>query len=93
MKKVELYRQVWERQHRLTMAQVRNIVDIVFDVIADGLIEDGVVKIPPVGVLEVEKRVATVKRNPRTGDLVNVSEKRVVKFRAVKALKERINPV
>ena len=93
MKKVELYRQVWERQHRLTMAEVRNIVDIVFDVIADGLAEDGVVKIPPVGVLEVEKRVATVKRNPRTGDLVNVSEKRVVKFRAVKALKERINPV
>ena len=74
----------------LTQNEVSTIVQETLDSITDALVEGERLEIRNFGVFEVKERDARIGRNPRTGDEVPISKKRVAAFRPGKALKEWI---
>lgn len=75
---------------RLTQNEVSTIVQETLDTITDVLVEGQRLEIRNFGVFEVKERDARIGRNPRTGEEVPISKKRVAAFRPGKALKEWI---
>jgi len=48
------------------------------------------VAIPSLGTFEIKERAARTGHNPRTGEKVEISAKKVPAFKAAKALKEAV---
>ena len=48
------------------------------------------IKLDGLGVFQLKDRKARMARNPRTGEMVSVPAKKVVKFRVLKDLKEAV---
>jgi DNA-binding protein HU-beta len=48
------------------------------------------IKLNGLGVFQLKERKARVARNPRTGEMVQVPAKKVIKFRVLKDLKEAV---
>ncbi len=74
----------------LTQNEVSTIVQETLDSITAALVEGQRLEIRNFGVFEVKERDARIGRNPRTGEEVPISKKRVAAFRPGKALKEWI---
>ena len=74
----------------MTQLKTKDIVQSVFDSIAETLVEEGRIELRNFGVFEVRKRSARKARNPKTGDEVLVKEKCVVVFKSGKALEEAL---
>lgn len=89
MTKRELVIAVSERLG-FTQNEVSNIVQATLDAITECLAEGQRLEIRNFGVFEVKKRDARMGRNPRTGQEVSISEKRVATFKPGKALKEYV---
>ena len=89
MTKKEIVKQISEKLG-LTQLKVKVIVQMVFDLIIDTLIEKKRIELRNFGVFEVKKRAARVARNPRTGDPVRVPAKYVVTFKPGKTMEERV---
>jgi nucleoid DNA-binding protein len=73
-----------------TQNEVSNVVQATLDAIIDSLAEGERLEIRNFGVFEIKKRDARMGRNPRTGQEVPISEKRVATFKPGKALKELV---
>lgn len=73
-----------------TQNEVSNVVQSTLDTITDCLAEGQRLEIRNFGVFEVKKRDARIGRNPRTGQEVSITEKRVASFKPGKALKEYV---
>ncbi len=71
----------------LKKKEVVAVVDAQRDLIYSTLKKEGQIKLDGLGVFQLKDRKARVARNPRTGEMVNVPAKKVVKIRVVKALK------
>ncbi len=89
MTKRELVIDVAERLG-YTQNEVSNVVQATLDAIIDSLAEGERLEIRNFGVFEIKKRDARMGRNPRTGQEVPISEKRVATFKPGKALKELV---
>lgn len=89
MTKRELVIDVAERLG-YTQNEVANVVQATLDAITESLVAGHRIEVRNFGVFEVKKRDARIGRNPRTGQEVPISEKRVATFKAGKALKERV---
>lgn len=89
MTKAELAAAVSERAG-LTKAQGKAAVDAVFDCMADRLRDGGTVRLVGFGNFAVVARPAGTARNPRTGETVQRSASRTVKFRVGDALKNSL---
>jgi len=87
--KREIVRSIAERLN-LTQVQTKDIVQNVFDCIAETLVTEGRIELRNFGVFEVRRRKARKARNPRTGEEVRVKEKNVVAFKSGKALEEAL---
>ena len=74
-------------QHR----EIERAVSTVLDTILKTLTEGGRVELRGFGALSVKLRLSRMGRNPRTGELVPVSEKRAPYFRTGKELRVRLN--
>jgi integration host factor subunit beta len=74
----------------LTQAQVKEIVQRVFDGIIDTLVDEGRIELRNFGVFEVKKRKARQARNPRTGEKVSVPGRSVVIFKPGLEMEERV---
>lgn len=74
----------------LTQNEVSAVVQETLDSITAALVEGQRLEIRNFGVFEVKERDARIGRNPRTGEEVPISKKRVAAFRPGKALKEWI---
>ena len=75
----------------MTQLKTKDIVQNVFDCIAETLVSEGRIELRNFGVFEVRKRAARKARNPKTGDEVMVSERYVVAFKAGKALEDSLS--
>lgn len=75
-----------------TKATVERVIDAAFKEIVATLGRGVPAFLPGVGRLSVRSRKATKARNPRTGDILEVPAKKVVRLSAGKTLKEKINP-
>ena len=74
----------------VTQAQVKAIVEQVFDGIIEVLVTEGRIELRNFGVFEVKQRKARKARNPRTGEPVQVPPKNVVTFKPGKEMEERV---
>lgn len=71
--------------------EVEQVVDIFFDVISARLAEGGRVELRGFGTFSTRQRDPRTGRNPRTGDTVEVSGKRVPYFKPGKEMREGLN--
>jgi DNA-binding protein HU-beta len=88
--KAELVAQV-AKDAELSKDAAEKAVDALFKNIEKALSEEDTVRVVGFGNFQVAHRKASIGRNPRTGEAVNIPASKVPKFRAGKALKEACN--
>lgn len=91
MIKSELITRLAEANPHLYQRDVEKIVTTIFEEITAALCRGDRVELRGFGAFSVKERPARIGRNPRTGEAVNVSEKRVPFFKTGKELRERLN--
>jgi integration host factor subunit beta len=91
MIKSELVQAIANKNPRLFLRDVENIVNAIFEEITRALAEGNRVELRGFGAFSVKNRPARVGRNPRTGASVEVEEKWVPFFKTGKELRERLN--
>ena len=74
----------------MTKVDTTKFVDAALGVIEAALKKGDEVRLINFGTFCVAHRKATVGRNPRTGDAINIPETRVAKFRPGKGLKDAL---
>jgi DNA-binding protein HU-beta len=74
----------------LKKKEVENVMQALQNLILKTLKKENKIKLDGLGVFQLKDRKARLARNPRTGEMVQVAAKRVVKFRVVKSLKEAV---
>lgn len=72
-------------------AQVQQMVDDVFDLIADGLAKGEKIDLRGFGTFSVRDSAARTGRNPQTGEPIAIPARRVPGFKPGKELKEKVN--
>jgi integration host factor subunit beta len=92
MKKSDLIDQVANSSHHLTLKEAEIIINVIFDAMTDTLAKGERIEIRGFGSFKVKQREARAGRNPRTGESVQISAKRVPSFKVGKKLLEMINP-
>lgn len=65
-------------------------VQRVFDGIIDALVTEGRIELRNFGIFEVKSRRPRKARNPRSGESVQVPERRVVRFKPGKEMEEQV---
>ncbi len=91
MIKSELVQRIAARNPHLYQRDVERIVNTILDEIVRALKEDNRVELRGFGAFSVRYRKARIARNPRTGEPVEVPEKKVPHFKTGKELRERLN--
>ncbi len=91
MTKSELVQQLAERNPHLYLRDVEKIVDTIFDEITAALVRGDRVELRGFGAFSIKQREGRTGRNPRTGESVKVSSKRLPFFKTGKGLRERLN--
>lgn len=87
----ELVQRLVSENPDLTPRDIEAIVATFFDEISAQLAADGRVELRGFGAFSTRARSARTGRNPRTGDLVDVSAKRVPYFKPGKEMRQRLN--
>ena len=90
MNKMELVKAVAD-QTGLSKEDAKLAVDAVTDIISEELANGGKVQLVGFGTFDVTERDAREGRNPRTGESMTIPASRMPKFRAGKALKDKVN--
>ena len=75
----------------LNKREAKDMVEAFFDLIADRLIAGEDVKISGFGNFQIRVKAPRPGRNPRTGEHIPISERRVATFHASAKLKEMIH--
>ena len=75
----------------LSRSESAGLVDSILTEIGDSLIADGVVKISSFGTFSVRRKGRRIGRNPKTGEEVPITPRRVLVFRPSNIMKDRIN--
>ena len=73
-----------------TKKDAAEVVEVLIDTMANTLINGEPVELFGFGKFVLSTRKAYTARNPQTGEPIEVPEKRVVSFKAAKALKEAV---
>ena len=76
--------------HKVTKADLEIALAAIAGGIRSGLANGMNVTLPEIGVLKVSVRAASVARNPRTGEEVQVGARAAVSFTASKAIKDTL---
>jgi len=87
MTKADLARAVYERHGGISLEDSLNIVDRIFSIIKNKLLDGDRIHIVGFGTLEVVKRKARRGRNPATGEAIELPAKRALVFRPSRAIK------
>lgn len=91
MTKSELVEQLSINYGQLNKRESELIVNTIFDSIGDELMQGGRVEIRGFGSFTIRSRDAREARNPKSGDVVMIPEKRTPFFKTGKELRERVN--
>jgi len=87
----ELVQRLTEENDGMTLLEIERVVDLFFDEISGQLASGGRVELRGFGAFTTRARDARTGRNPRTGEDVEVSAKRVPFFKPGKEIRERLN--
>ncbi len=77
---------------QLPKKRVEDIVNAMFDTMADALLDDERIEVRGFGSFSIRAYDARTGRNPRTGEKVKVDEKKSVHFKVGKELRARVSP-
>lgn len=78
------------REVGLSRNESARLVESVLQHVSDALVRGEQVKISAFGTFSVREKNARVGRNPKTGEEVPISERRVLSFRPSQIMKERV---
>ena len=87
----ELIQKIADENPHLTHRHVERIVNTVFEEIIEALSRGERVELRGFGAFSVKEREARTGRNPRTGEAVDVEDKKVPFFKTGKLLRDRLN--
>ena len=90
MNKLELIKEV-SGKVGLTQIATKDVVEAVLDVITNELTRGEKVAIAGFGTFEVRERAERMGRNPQTSEEMLIAASKNVKFKAGKALKDKVN--
>lgn len=91
MTRSALIEKVAQKVDWLTLKQTEIVIETVFDSIKDALKRGEKIEIRGFGNFRLKERRPRKARNPKTGESVDVPEKKAVRFKAGKELKETLN--
>ncbi len=89
MTKADLVDAIFEKVG-LSKKEAQDIIEILFDTIKQTFAEGESVKISGFGTFNVRKKMSRRGRNPKTGEDLEISPRRVITFRVSNQLKEEI---
>ena len=78
------------REVGLSRNESSQLVERVLEMMSDALVEGEQVKISSFGTFSVRSKTARVGRNPKTGEEVPISPRRVMTFRPSHLMKDRV---
>ena len=87
MTKADLIERIFEKIG-LSKKEAQEIIEILFDTMKQTFVEGESVKIPGFGTFHVRQKTARRGRNPKTGDDLEITPRKVIAFRASNQLKE-----
>lgn len=70
--------------------KVKKIVQMILDSIVESLIAGNTVEFRNFGIFKIKTRKARLGRNPKTGESVEIPEKKVVTFKAGLEMKKKV---
>ena len=91
MTKSDLVEKIAENSELFSKKDIEIVVNTIFDSMRTSLIQGERIEIRGFGSFTVKNRNAREGRNPKTGSIVQISEKRVPYFKVGKELRERVN--
>ncbi len=91
MTKSELIERLTDDNDVLSKRESELIVNSIFDSIGQALVDGDRVEIRGFGSFTVREREAREARNPKSGDIVQISAKKAPFFKTGKELRERVN--
>jgi len=91
MTKSELITYITEKNPHLYQRDIERIITTIFEEITTALSKGDRVELRGFGAFSIKQRNARIGRNPRTGDTVKVSAKRVPYFKTGKQLRNMLN--
>lgn len=91
MTRSELIERMAEKQPQLALKDVELAVKAIIDELSCALASGGRIEIRGFGSFSLHYRAPRVGRNPKTGDMVDLSGKYVPYFKPGKELRERVN--
>lgn len=91
MTRSELIALLASGQKQLDANDMEMAVQLLLDAMRDSLAKGHRVEIRGFGSFSVSQRASRLAHNPKTGEQVQVPEKRVLHFKAGKALREQLN--
>ena len=74
----------------LEQVKVKRIVQMTLDNIIESLVKGETVELRNFGIFKVKSRKARIGRNPKTGESVEIPEKKVVAFKAGLEMKDKV---
>ena len=77
------------KEEGITIKNAANVVNVVFDSMADSLAKGDRVEIRGFGSFKVKSYNSYQGRNPKTGEIIQVREKKLPYFKVGKEMKER----
>lgn len=89
MTKADLVDAIFEKVG-LSKKEAQDIIEILFDTIKQTFAEGESVKISGFGTFNVRKKMSRRGRNPKTGEDLEITPRRVITFRVSNQLKEEI---
>jgi len=91
MTKTELIARLSAKNPQLYHRDIERIVSTIFEEISEALAQGRRVELRGFGAFSVKTRSPRIGRNPKTGEIVDVAEKRLPFFKVGKTLKVRLN--
>ena len=91
MTKGDIIESVYEKLGGFSKKEVSELVDMVFEVMKDTLQDGDKVKVSGFGNFVVKAKNQRVGRNPKTGDEITISARRVLSFKPSQVLKKSLN--
>ncbi len=74
----------------LSKIESQNLIELIFDTVKQTLVEGESVKVSGFGTFSVKKKNARRGRNPKTGEELQITPRRVITFRASNHFKDLI---
>ena len=79
------------KEEGITIKNAASVVNVVFDSMSDSLAKGDRVEIRGFGCFKVKSYNSYQGRNPKTGEIIQVKEKKLPYFKVGKEMKERVD--